>query len=71
MEYKTVSEDFEATVKPVVFTKVDNDVKKDEIIINNTKLYGNVEDYIVKDSSIFETIIVEKEIIKKLPKTGC
>jgi len=30
-----------------------------------------VQDYIVEDKSSFETIIKEKEIIKKLPKTGC
>ena len=71
VEYKTVSKDFEAIVKPVIFTQIDNDVKKDYKIINNTNLSGNIEDYVVRDSSNFETIIIQKEILKKLPKTGC
>lgn len=71
VEYKTVSKDFETIVKPVIFTKIDNDVKKDDKLVNNTNLSGNIEDYIVRDSSNFETMIIEKEIIKKLPKTGC
>lgn len=71
VEYKTVSKDFSTVVKPVIFTKIDNDVKKDDVIINITNLSGNIEDYVVRDSSNFETIIKEKEIIKKLPKTGC
>jgi len=71
VEYKTVSKDFEAIVKPVIFTKINNNVKKDDKIVNNTNLFGNIEDYIVRDSSNFETIIIEKEIVKKLPKTGC
>ena len=40
-------------------------------IINTTNLSGNIEEYAVRDSSNFKTIIIEKEIIKKLPKTGC
>lgn len=71
LEYKTVSEDFKAIVKPAILVKIDNDVKKDDKIINITELSGNVEDYIVEDKSSFETIIKEKEILKKLPKTGC
>ena len=30
----------------------------------------DIEEYIVEDKSSFETIIKEREIIKKLPKTG-
>ena len=71
VEYKTVSGDFKAVVKPTILVKINNDVKKDDKIINITELSGNVEDYIVKDKSSFETIIKEKEILKKLPKTGC
>ena len=71
VEYKTVSKDFNAIVKPCIFTKIDNDVKKDDKIVNVTNLFGNVEEYTVEDESRFETIIIEKEILKKLPKTGC
>lgn len=69
--YKTVSGNFRAIVRPAILVKIDNDVKKDDKIINITELSGNYEDYIVKDKSNFETIIKEKEILKKLPKTGC
>ena len=71
VEYKTVSKDFSTIVKPVIFTKIDNDIRKDDKIINTTNLSGNIEEYAVRDSSNFKTIIIEKEIIKKLPKTGC
>lgn len=71
VEYKTVDEDFNAMVKPVVYTKINDNVKKNDKIVNNTNLYGNIEDYVVRDRSTFETIIFEKEIQKKLPKTGC
>lgn len=71
IEYKTVSKDFYAVVKPSIFVKIDNNVKKNEKLVNITELYGNVEDYTVKDKSGFETVIKEKEILKKLPKTGC
>ena len=71
VEYKTVSKDFYAAVRPCIFVKIDNDVKKDDRIINSTELSGNIEEYTVRDTSSFETIIKEKEIVKKLPKTGC
>ncbi len=71
VEYKTVSKDFCALIKPVIFTKVANNVKKDDVLINTTNLSGNIEEYIVRDKSDFETKIKEKEIVKKLPKTGC
>jgi len=71
VEYKTVSENFSSIINPVIFTKIDNNIKKEDKIINNTNLSGNVEDYVVRDNSDFETIIIEKEIVKKLPKTGC
>lgn len=71
VEYGTVSKDFNSLIKPYIYAKVNENVKKDEKILNITELSGKVEDYIVKDKSSFETIIEEKEIIKKLPKTGC
>ena len=71
VEYKTVSENFSAIVKPSIITKIDSNVKNNEKIINITELSGNIEEYVIKDKSEFETIIKEKEILKKLPKTGC
>lgn len=70
-EYKTVSNNFEAIVKPEIFIKINDNVRKNNKIINNTNLSGNIEDYVIRDRSNCETIILEKEIIKKLPKTGC
>lgn len=71
VEYGIVSENFNSIIKPYIYAKVNENVKKDEKILNVTELSGKVEDYIVTDKSNFETIIEEKEIIKKLPKTGC
>lgn len=70
-EYGTVPKDFNSIIKPYIYAKVNENVKKDEKILNITEVSGKVKDYIVKDKSSFETIIEEKEIIKKLPKTGC
>ena len=69
--YGIVSKDFKTIVNPSIFIKLDNDLKKDDKIINITELSGKVEDYLVRDKSSFETIINEKKILKKLPKTGC
>ena len=71
VEYGTVNKDFKSIVNPCIFVKIDNDVNRDDRIENITELSGNVEDYIVRDKSSFETVIIEKEILKKLPKTGC
>ena len=71
MEFGTVNKDFKSIVKPCIFTKIDNEIKKEEKIINITELSGKIEDYVVRDKSSFETLIIEKEILKKLPKTGC
>ena len=71
VEYGTVNKDFKSIVNPCIFVKIDNDVNRDDRIENITELSGNVEDYIVRDKSSFETVIIEREILKKLPKTGC
>lgn len=71
LEYGKVSKDFNSIIKPYIYAKVNENAKKDEKILNVTEILGKVKDYIIKDKSSFETIIVEKEIVKKLPKTGC
>lgn len=71
VEYKTVSKDFSTIVKPVIYTKINDNAKKDDKIINITELSGSIKEYVVKDKSSFETIVTEKENLKKLPKTGC
>ena len=42
-----------------------------EYIYNVAELYGTIEEFKIKDKSVYTTQIREKEIIKKLPKTGC
>ena len=71
VEFGTVSSNFKSIDNPIIYAKVNNNVKKNEKIINTTELFGNIDDYTINDKSIFETIITEKEKLKKLPKTGC
>lgn len=71
VEYGTVPSNFKSIINPTIYAKVNDNVKKDDKIVNTTEIFGNIGDYIVKDSSIFETIIKENKILKKLPKTGC
>ena len=71
VEYSTVSTAFKSVLNPIVYVKVEDDVKQNEKIINQTELFGFFNNKIIKDKSIYETIIKQKEIIKKLPKTGC
>lgn len=71
IEFGKVSEKFVSVESPNIFVKVNNNVKKDSKIINKTELIGIKDGYKTQDKDLFETIIKEKEIIKKLPKTGC
>ena len=71
IEYRTVSEDFRTEIKPCIFTKINNNVKEDDEIINSTQLTGRIGEVVVTDISAFKTIIKNKKIVKKLPKTGC
>ena len=71
VEYGTVNSNFHSVVNPIIFAKVNSNVKNGEIIINRTEIFGNIDGYVSKDESKFETIVKEKEILKKLPKTGC
>ena len=71
VEYGTVLRGFKSTSKPIVYAKVEENVKQNEKIINQTELLGTFDNVIIKDKSIYETIIKPREIIKKLPKTGC
>ena len=71
IEYDKVPVGFKNTVSPEIFAKVDSSVKKDDKIINFTELTGNYNDKILKDDSEWKTIIKEKKIEKKLPRTGC
>ena len=71
VEYGNVSSNFKSIENPVIFAKVCNNVKKDDKIVNKTKLDGSIDGITVTDESIYETIIIEKEKQKKLPKTGC
>lgn len=71
IEYDKVPVGFKNTVSPEIFAKVDSSVKKDDKIINFTELMGNYNDKLLKDDSEWKTIVKEKKIEKKLPRTGC
>lgn len=71
IEYGKISKEFKSIINPMLYVKVNDNVKKDEYIYNIAQLYGKIEGFEVEDKSIYTTQIKEKEIIKKLPKTGC
>ena len=71
IEYGKISKEFKSIINPMLYAKVNDNVKRDEYICNIAQLYGKIEGFEVEDKSIYTTQIKEKEIIKKLPKTGC
>ena len=71
IEYDKVPVGFKNTVSPEIFAKVDSIVKKDDKIINFTELTGNYNGKLLKDDSEWKTVVKEKKIEKKLPRTGC
>ncbi len=71
IEFGKVSKDFSSVTKPNIFVKVNSNVKKGDEILNKTELIGIKDAYRTKDEDCFKTVIKEKEVIKKLPKTGC
>ncbi len=71
MEFGTVPEYFKANTTPFIFTKVNSDIKPDDVWTNNVHLYGTYLDVNVKDDSDWTTKTYKKELtIKKLPRTG-
>lgn len=70
VEYGTVDKKFRSTTKPTVFVKINEKVNKSDEILNETEISGTIKGSSLKDKSFFKTIIIEKERIKKLPKTG-
>ena len=70
VEYNNVSNNFENVIKTVIYTKVNDKVKNNEKIINNTEVIGQIDGFKATDKSKYETLIKEKIITKKLPKTG-
>lgn len=71
IEYGKVSKEFKSIINPMLYAKVNDNVKKGEYIYNIAQLYGKIDEFEVKDKSVYTTQIKEKKIIKKLPKTGC
>ena len=62
---------FKANTTPFIFTKVNSDIKPDDVWTNNVHLYGTYLDVNVKDDSDWTTKTYKKELtIKKLPRTG-
>lgn len=71
MEFGTVPEYFKATTTPFIFTKVNADIKPNDVWTNNVHLYGTYLDVNVKDDSDWTTKTYKKELtVKKLPRTG-
>jgi len=70
IDYGEVGAEFSNIEKPQIFIKVDNNVKKEDKIINKTKLLGMKDGYETLSEDEYITTIKEKEILKKLPKTG-
>ncbi|MBE5820166.1 MAG: hypothetical protein E7310_05080 [Clostridiales bacterium] len=71
MEFGTVPEYFKATTTPFIFTKVNSDLKAEDVWTNFVHLSGSYLDVNVKDDSEWTTKTYKKELkIKKLPKTG-
>ena len=71
IEYDKVPSGFKNIINPEIFAKVDSSVKKDDKIINYTELTGNYNGNPLKDDSEWKTIVKERKIEKKLPRTGC
>lgn len=70
VDYGTVSVGFKTIVKPSIVVKINNNVNKNETIINKTELRGNTNGYNLTDNDTCETIVRERKIEKKLPRTG-
>ena len=51
--------------------KEKEEVKKEkEVIVNKTSILGKYNNYDVKNDSIWNTVVKEKIVNKKLPRTG-
>lgn len=70
VDYGIVPVGFKTIVKPSILVKINNNVNKNETIINKTDLRGNTNGYSLKDDDTCETIVRERKIEKKLPRTG-
>ena len=71
VEFGTVNTEFKNIVMPSVFAKVKDNVKKGDLILNKTDLRGEINGVNLKDEDDVTTKITEKNIDKKLPRTGC
>ena len=69
--FDKVQSNFTSVTGPEIYVKLKKNVKKDDIIENNTDLTGKYNDISLKDESKVKTVIKHKVIDKKLPRTGC
>lgn len=69
--YDTVPVGFSSIVSPEIIVKTDKNVIKKDEILNYTELTGNYNGNPLKDASEWKTVVKEKIIDKKLPRTGC
>ena len=70
VDFENVDIGFESEEKPKLYIKVNSDVKDMDEIKNETILEAYHKDYKVCDEDHVETIIENKPILKKLPRTG-
>lgn len=70
VEYENIPVGFKSVINPSIIVKVNDTVKDNEEIINKTKLTGQYYDYEINDEDIVTTMVKQKQIDKKLPRTG-
>lgn len=70
IEYGKTEIGFETIVAPTIITKVNSNLKEKEVIVNKTSILGKYNNYDVKNNSIWNTVVKEKRVNKKLPRTG-
>ena len=70
IEYGKAEIGFETIVAPTIITKVNSNLKEKEVIVNKTSILGKYNNYDVKNDSIWNTVVKEKIVNKKLPRTG-
>lgn len=69
-DFGTVASGFKSIYNPEILVKINKSVTDIEIINNKTDLRGIINEFELKEESYCNTIVKERIIIKKLPRTG-
>ncbi len=70
IEYGVVPVDFKSIVSPSILVKINGNANENEVITNRTDLSGNTNGFTLTDEDTCETVVKERKIEKKLPRTG-